>query len=422
MPCINLAGVVAAPPSKNYTTRYLLAAALAEGESLVVNPAANDDALAMRQCLAALGAEIRPVADGLAVRGFGGHPRPRTDLDVGNAGAVLRFLLAVAALGEEIGFRTPFPDSLGKRPNGDLLQALQDLGVRVESRDGCLPIVVRGGRARGGAINLSGLVSSQFLSALLFLAPLLPEGLDIQVTEGLRSRAAVRTTLEVLAMAGIECAADWDGLSFRVPGGQAYRPGRYTVNGDYPAAMSILAAAAILPGEVTVTGLFPDCQGERGALDGLAAMGACVEQGADRVTVKGGAPLHGISFDGDPVIDAVLSLATVAAFAEGESVFRRVGHLRFKESDRLGDFAREMRRAGLYLEPRGENLIVEGFPQGSEGGVAVSACQDHRLAMALATVGLRSRRGLIVEGAEHVSKSYPGFFSDLARLGAVVLG
>lgn len=155
-------------------------------------------------------------------------------------------------------------------------------------------------------------------------------------------------------------------------------------------------------------------------MDGLGAMGAYVECGADRVTVKGGALLRGISFDGDPVIDAVLSLATAAAFAEGESVFRRVGHLRFKESDRLGDFAREMRRAGLSLESRGENLIVAGLPQGSEGGVAVSACQDHRLVMALTAVGLRSRRGLTIEGAEHVSKSYPGFFSDLASLGAII--
>lgn len=419
-PCRRLSGTVAAPPSKNYTTRYLLAAGLAEGESLVVNPARNDDALAMIRCLETLGAEIRPVEEGLLVRGFGGRPRRRADLDVGNAGAVLRFLLAVAALGEEISFRTPFPESLGKRPHGDLLEALAALGARVESDGGRLPIVVRGGELRGGRVEVRGSVSSQFTSALLFLAPLLPDGLAIQVVDGLRSQAAVHTTLEVLERAGIEAEADWDRLLFRVPGGQRYRPGRFAVNGDYPGAAAILAAAALVPGEVTVTGLFPDSQGERAALEAFAAMGAEVSAGPDRVRIAGGRPLRGIAFEGDRAIDAVLSLATAAAFAEGESVFTRVGHLRFKESDRLGDFAAEMRRVGLDLEPRGEELIVRGRPGGIPGGVLVSAHQDHRLVMALAAAGLRSERGLVIDGAEHVAKSYPGFFADLRRLGAAI--
>lgn len=419
-PCETLRGTVAAPPSKNYTTRFLLAAALAEGESLVENPAANDDALAMQGCLRALGAAIEPAGGGLAVRGFGANPKPRAHLNVGNAGAVLRFLLGTAALAREITFHTPFPGSLGRRPNGDLLRALGDLGVETESSDGRLPITVRGNRPRGGGIRLSGSTSSQFLSSLLFLAPLLPEGLEIRVTDGLRSRAAVLTTLEVLARAGVRAEADWENLVFHVPGGQAYRPGRFTVNGDYPAALSILAPAAILAGEVTVTGLFPDSQGERAAVEALAAMGAGVFRGEDRVRLVGGGPLRGIDMDGDGIIDAVLSLAAAASFAGGASVFHRVGHLRHKESDRLGDFALEMNRAGLAVEPRGESLHVSGRPEGIEGGVTVSAHEDHRLVMALAAVGLRARRGLTIEGAEHVSKSYPGFFEALSSLGAAV--
>lgn len=418
-PCAGLAGEVPAPPSKNYTTRYLLAAALADGESLVLNPAANDDALAMQRCLCALGAAIEPVPGGLRIRGFGGRPRPRAVLDVGNAGAVLRFLLAIAVMGEEIAFHTPYPDSLGRRPNEDLLQALAALGAKVESRNGCLPIVIHGGRVRGGEVSLPGGVSSQFTSALLFLGPLLPEGLRIRVTGGLRSQPAVRTTLEVLARVGVPVEADWEELVFSVPG-TGYRPGRHTVNGDYPGALAILAPAALLPGEVTVTGLFPDSQGERAALETLAAMGADLKTETDRVRIRGGRPLRGTDCDGDRVIDAVLSLATAAAFAGGETVFRRVGHLRFKESDRLGEFAAEMRRAGLDMAPAGEELAVRGCPGGVAGGVTVSAHQDHRLVMALTAVGLRSRHGLAIEGAEHVSKSYPSFFDDLRLLGAEI--
>jgi len=412
--------VVAAPPSKNYTTRYLLVAALAVGESRVINPAVNDDALAMQRCLTALGAAIRPAGRDLIVRGFGARPRPRAELDVGNAGAVLRFLLAVAALGEEIAFRTPFPASLGQRPNADLLGALEALGAETMSQAGRLPIVVRGRRPRGGSISLSGRTSSQFLSALLFLAPLLPDGLTVRVVEGLRSQDAVRTTLEVLNRAGIEAATDWASLTFRVPGGQSYSPGRFVVNGDYPAAMSILTAAALVPGEVTVTGLLADSQGERIAIDVLAGMGAAVARGEDWVKLTGGKPLRGVTMDGDAAIDAVLSLATAAGFASGESVFNKVGHLRFKESDRLGDFALEMRHAGLDIEAREESLVVRGRPHGIPGGAVVSAHQDHRLVMALAAAGLRAASGLVIDGAEHVSKSYPGFFADLAGLGATI--
>ncbi|NLG84124.1 MAG: 3-phosphoshikimate 1-carboxyvinyltransferase, partial [Firmicutes bacterium] len=270
-------------------------------------------------------------------------------------------------------------------------------------------------------VEVRGTVSSQFTSALLFLAPLLPDGLTIQVMEGLRSPDAVRTTLEVLAQAGIRVEADWERLLFQVPGGQRYRPGRFTVNGDYPGAMAVLAAAALVPGEVTITGLLPDAQGERSALEALVAMGAELIVESDRIKIKGGRPLRGIVFDGDRAIDAVLSLATVAAFAEGDSVFTRVGHLRFKESDRLGDFAAEMRRAGLELFPRGEELIVKGRSGSIPGGATLSAHQDHRLIMAFTAVGLRAERGLVIDGAEHVGKSYPGFFADLRRLGATII-
>ena len=419
-PCRYLSGSIAAPPSKNYTTRYLLAAALAEGESLVVNPAINDDALVMRDCLLALGAEIRDAGSGhdLIVRGFGGRPKPKALLSVGNAGAVLRFLMAIASLCEEVFFDTPFPDSLGRRPQGDLLRALDEMGVHTESNEGRLPIVIRGGRPRGSSVKVGGQVSSQFASALLFLAPLLPEGLEIAVTGGLRSQAAVRTTLDVLAQAGISVRADWDDLIFRVKGNQPYRAGRFMVNGDYPSALAIVAPSVLLPGQVRLAGLFPDCQGERAALGALQEMGADITIGSDFVDIKGGAPLHGIDMNGDPVIDAVLSLATAAAFAEGESVFRRVGHLRYKESDRLGDFSREMAIAGLAMMPMEENLVVRGKPGWIEGGVNVAAHHDHRLVMALTTAAMHSKRGLRIDGAEHVSKSYPGFFTDLRQLGA----
>ena len=253
----------------------------AEGESLVSIPRPTmtpwPAAMPDRPGRARFGPSRKGSSCGVSA----GTQGPRADLDVGNAGAVLRFLLAVAALGEEIGFRTRFPDSLGKRPNGDLLRALQDLGVRVESRDGCLPIVVRGGRVRGGAISLSGLVSSQFLSALLFLAPLLPDGLDVRSPAvcvparrcGPLSRCCAPGGHRVPPPTGRAC-------SFRVPGGTGLSAG--TVHGQRR-----LSRRHVHPGRRGHPPRrghgdrpFPGRPGGTGALDGLTAMGAAVEQGA----------------------------------------------------------------------------------------------------------------------------------------------
>ena len=143
----------------------------------------------------------------LKVRGFGRTPKNPRVVDAGNAGAVLRFLMGVGALLDEVKFTTKFEHSLGQRPHGDLLAALQQLGARSESRDGRLPIVIRGGDLRGGRVQVSGATSSQYLSSLLLLAPLIGEDVEIEVIDDLVSRPLVRTTLEVMETSGIQVDA-----------------------------------------------------------------------------------------------------------------------------------------------------------------------------------------------------------------------
>ncbi len=176
------------PGAKYYTLRYLLAAFLAEGESRVRNPALSEDTAVLVQAIRALGGQVTWERDGdegwaARVTGCGGHPNipPGSVVHAGNAGAVLRFLLGIGALLPDIRFETDHPSSLGRRPNADLLAALESLGIAVESQgpDGLLPITLRGGPPRGGAVSVSGARSSQYASALLYLAPLLPDGLDL---------------------------------------------------------------------------------------------------------------------------------------------------------------------------------------------------------------------------------------------------
>lgn len=419
-PGTRLLGTVRAPASKNYTSRYLWVAALTEGESLIHCPADNDDALALLACCRRLGAKISKEQDLIRMQGFGRNPLAPGTLDPGNGGLVLRLLMAIGLLLPEVKYISQHPHSLGKRPQGDLIKALRELGAEVEAVDGHLPITIRGGRLlRQREVRLSGKVSSQFATSLLMIAPLLG-GISLSITDQLSSQPPVATTLQVIREAGIEPQADWPNLSFKIPGGR-YQPRVYRVPGDYPAASALLAAAALLPSAVTVLNLHPDDeQGEKLVIPYLRQLGAKILTSDHRVTINGGNLLMAADFNGEHAIDAVLSMVAVACLAEGMTTFRGVGNLRWKESDRIGDLTRELRKLEVEVREHDDGLTIKGQPAGYEGGMEINTYQDHRMVMTFAVLALRTRRGLVLNDAEHVRKSYPGFFTDLASLGANV--
>ncbi|CAM3723372.1 3-phosphoshikimate 1-carboxyvinyltransferase [Cohnella lubricantis] len=420
-PTGRLQGEIQALSSKNYTTRYLLVAALAEGTSTIMYPAHSEDSDALRRCIRDLGAVVEEDDEKIVITGFGRHPFPAKELNVGNAGAVLRFLMAVAALLPEVTFVNVYPDSLGKRPHDDLITALQSMGVEVEHRSGRLPITIRGGKPRGGKIQVSGSVSSQYLSALLFLTPLLEEDSEIVVLNDLKSKVVIGQTLEVLAQAGIAIEASEDLLHYRIPGRQRYKAQTYVVQGDYPGSAAILAAAAVTDSDVTVHRLLEDSkQGERAVVDVLKAMGVPLTHENGIVRVKGNGKLVAGEFDGDEFTDGVLAIVAAAVFAEGTSRFYNVENLRYKECDRITDYLAELRKAGANVEEKQDEIIVRGRPDGVEGGVEIDAHIDHRVIMALTVVGLRSKRPIRIKDAHHVAKSYPNYFDHLKALGAQV--
>ncbi|MFI2857579.1 3-phosphoshikimate 1-carboxyvinyltransferase [Paenibacillus sp. JSM ZJ436] len=420
-PTAALSGSIGALSSKNYTTRYLLVAALAEGTSTIYYPARSEDSDAMRRCIQDLGAVLEEDEEKAVITGFGKHPKNVKELNVGNAGAVLRFLMGIAALTEEVHFVNTYPDSLGKRPHDDLIDALGQLGVEVEHHGGRLPMTIRGGKPQGGLITVSGEVSSQYLSSLLFLTPLLEGDSEITVTGDLKSKVVIGQTLEVLEQAGIVIQASEDYSKFRVPGGQAYQAKTYTVQGDYPGSAAVLAAAAVTQSDVTIRNLSPDSkQGERAIIDVLKAMQVPLTHENNDVRVQGNGRLQGLEFDGDTATDAVLAMVAAAVFAEGTSRFYNVENLRYKECDRITDYLAELTKAGARVEERQSEIIVHGRPEGVEGGVEINAHYDHRVIMALTVVGLRASQPLRIKDAHHVAKSYPQYFDHLKALGANV--
>ncbi len=424
-----LRGEPTLPSSKYYTLRYLLAATLSAGESTITLPALSDDSDALFRGCRALGAELEWDDEHervLRVKGVGRpyHSGPVT-INVGNAGAVLRLLLGLGAFLSEVTFVTDHPQSLGKRPNRELLEALTALGARCEGTgaEGFLPITLYGGNLHGGHVTVSGKRSSQYLSSLLFLAPLLDEALEISVVDDLKSQALIHVTLNVMREAGIAVTHDDALRHFSIAAGQHYTPQDYVVPGDYPAAAALLAACASStdPGsEILLSRLHAGEEDGAALVQAMQDMGANMRFEGDGIRLRGGRRLRGIEMDGDKAIDCIPVLVAAACFAEGESVFYNIESLHYKESDRIDDLCTELRKAGCMVVAQHDAIIVRGQPQGVEGGVEVDGHSDHRLLMALAIVALRSRRGLTLRGTEHIAKSYPGFFEDLRELGVVM--
>jgi len=287
----------------------------------------------------------------------------------------------------------------------------------VSSDGGRLPVTISG-PVQGGRVEVSAERSSQYASALMFLAPLLPDGLDLRLTGEIKSHAPLRQTLDTLAAFGVAASASADLSRVIIPGGQTYRAGRVLVPGDYPGSAANLAAAATLPGEVTVTNLREhDLQGEREALGVLREMGADLVREGDRVTVRGGRPLRAVTRDGDGFTDAVQALTAAAASAHGTTTWHNVATLRLKECDRISDTRRELERLGLTVGETADSLSVTGTDC-LAGGVTADGHGDHRMIMLLTVLGLRAEAPLRISGAHHIRKSYPDFFRHLEALGA----
>ncbi len=409
-----VSGEMAAPPSKSYTHRAITISALGPGGS-VKRPLLSADTRATIRAAEAFGAEIAIEGETLAVAGVGGGPKtPENVIDVENSGTTLRIMAAVAALTD--GAVLTGDASIRRRPNGPLLKSLCDLGGEAFSikKDDCAPLVVRG-RIRGGRTVLDGSVSSQFLSALLISCPLAEGGSEIEIKGELKSRPYAEITLEMLRAAGAKIETDFE--RFAVQGGQSYDLGGYTVPGDFSSASYLLAAAAVTGSSLSVRGLRPSKQGDSAIVSILQEMGAKISwDRSEGVLEIEGRELSGVEVDASLTPDLVPTIAVLRSVAEGQTVVKNAEHVRHKETDRLRAMATELSRMGAKIAERPDGLVIEG---GRLRGARVSGHHDHRIVMALTVAGLVAG-DTTVDTAEAVSVSYPGFFEEMARIGASV--
>ncbi len=404
--------ILSLPGSKSYTHRALIAAALAEGDSVLRNALKAEDTELTAQALMKLGAAIDWQDNAVLVRGTGGRLAPAAEpIYLGNSGTSMRFLTAVATLGQGEYHLTGTP-RLCQRPMGELLAALKQIGGKVESTGGkgCPPLIVRGGLS-GGRTRLSGAVSSQYLSALLLIGPLVPLGVEIEITGDLVSRPYVDLTLDVQAAFGISHFRRGYRY-FQIPGGQKYRSREYDIDADASSASYFWAAAALTGGRVTITNVnMETSQGDVDFLLVLARLGCKIHSLPEGLTLEGG-PLTGISVDMSTMPDLVPTLAVLAAFAEGETVISNVSHLRHKESDRLAAVVTELRKMGVEAQETEDGLRIRG---GAPHGAEIETYDDHRIAMSFAVAGLRVP-GIVIKDPDCVNKSFPEFWKFFEKL------
>lgn len=406
----NINGQILAPPSKSYMQRAIAIALLAKGKSKILYPSFCNDALAALDIAESLGAKINKGVDFVEIDG--GLNLISNQLNCGESGLSMRMFSPIAALFDEEITMNGVGSALN-RPVSMVEDPLKKLGVHVASNNGFLPLKIKG-PIQNGVVNIDGSISSQFLTGLLITLPVSGKNSIVEV-ENLKSKPYIKMTLDVMYDFGVNIS-NFDYKIYKIIGNQKYVPTEYAIEGDWSGAAFPMVAAAI-NGKVEVDRLNIDSfQADRAILDVLKKAGAKVEMTNNKVTVTK-SELHGFQFDATHCPDLFPPLVALAAHCKGMSSIKGMVRLIFKESDRAKVLKEEFSKLGVQIEVFSDKMIIHGG--GVIGGV-VHSNNDHRIAMAAATIAMKSKRPVIIEDAECVAKSYPNFFEEYMKLGVDV--
>ena len=406
-------GTVLIPSSKSHTVRALMFGLLADGTSTIRNPLDSGDTQAAIHTVRALGATVNVSDADWTVTGVGGAGNaPDAVVDVLNSGTTLYIAMSIAANCKGYVVFTG-DDQIRRRPAGNLVNALRDLGATAFStrNNGCAPLVV-GGPLKGGTTTIE-CPTSQYLTSLLIGTALGENDSHIRVPL-LHEQPYVHMTLRWLDDLGIRYRRADDLSEFTVPGGQKYPVFNKRMAGDFSSATFFLCGAAMAGGTVLLEGLdMADTQGDKAVVDYLRAMGVRIDVEADGLRVHGGS-LKGAEIDLNATPDALPAMAAMACFADGVTKLVNVPQARLKETDRIAVMAKELSALGARVTERPDGLEITG---GTLKGGRARGHADHRVVMALCLAGLRSQKPVEVDTAEAVSVTFPTFPERLSALG-----
>lgn len=405
--------IVTVPGSKSCTHRIVIAAAFSDGPCRVVNPLESEDTLLTLSALNQMGIASEKREGYWLISGADGTLSSCSDpIYLANSGTSMRLLTAVAALGKG-NYTFIGTERMHSRPISDLILGLNQIHVDAVSLNdnGCPPVAINAKGVKGGRVDLDCSLSSQYLSALLLIAPKTRKGIEIQVTHGPVSKPYIDLTIDVLKRFGITVTREGYHY-YMVPGDQRYKSGTYMVEPDSSNAGYFWAAAAVTGGTVKVKDVTKASkQGDVRLAGILEDMGCRVKYDSDGIEVTGG-PLKAVDADMSEIPDMVPTLAVVAAFAEGTTHITNVAHLRVKECDRLGAVAAELSKMGVKVVSTDTGLEITGGPM---QGTTIKTYNDHRIAMSFAVAGLRVPK-VFINGETCVEKSFPNFWDVFQKM------
>jgi 3-phosphoshikimate 1-carboxyvinyltransferase len=425
-----LSATVRVPGSKSLTNRALLISALAEGTTRLTNALFSDDSCYFAKALQVLGFDVQldETNQEMTVTGLSGNiPAGKVELFVGNAGTAARFLTAFLTLGNGE-YILDGDARMRERPIQDLIEALNQLGVELEADNNCPPVEISGKGLPGGKTKIAGNISSQFLSALLMVAPYAKSPVEIEVTTELNSKPYVDMTLAVMKDFGVEVQRDAF-RHFTVPITNYQLPpsnlqslvsnpslsiATYTIEPDASAASYFFAAPAICGGTMRVEKINRTSkQGDIAFLDILQEMGCTIKEGMDFIEVAGTDALTGVDVDMRDIPDTAQTLAAIAPFASSATRIRGIASARVKETDRVHATCTELARIGVPVEEHEDGMTI--YPCNNIKPGTIQTYNDHRMAMAFALIGLRVD-GIRIENPSCVSKTFPTYFEVLGKL------
>ena len=411
----SLNATVRVPGSKSLTNRALLIASLANGTTHLTNTLFSDDSRYFAKALQTLGFDVQldEVKHAMTVKGLGGKiPAKNAELFIGNAGTAARFLSAFLTLGNGEYILDGEP-RMRERPIRDLVDSLTQLGAKLEPTNNCPPVKITANGLPGGKTTIAGDISSQFLSALLMVAPYAQTPIEVTLSTDLNSKPYVDMTIAIMKDFGVEIERNQYSRFTIHP--SHYSPlSSYAIESDASAASYFFVAPAICGGTVKVENISrKSVQGDIGFLDVLHKMGCVITESDNSIMVHGPSSIVGVDVDMRDIPDTAQTLAAVAPFADSPTRIRGIASARVKETDRVHATCVELDRLGVRVEEHEDGMTI--YPVEKMRSASIQTYNDHRMAMAFSLIGLRFD-GVTIENPACVSKTFPNFFDVLETL------
>lgn len=418
----SLNGCVKVPPSKSLAHRGVICAGLSDKESVIDNITFSEDITATCKAMESLGIKIEKKESAkdelkrvsLVINGCSDLKLLKKTIDCNESGSTLRFLIPIALLAKDEVIFTG-KGKLKSRPLDVYYKIFDEQNIYYENENGNLPLKVNG-EIKPGNFNVSGDVSSQFISGLMFTLPLLNGDSKIIITSELESKGYIDLTINMLQKFGVKIKNE-NYKRFLIKGNQKYKSQNYRVEGDF-SQVAFWLGAGVLSGNIKCQDLnYDSLQGDKVILEILNKMGANISIKQDIIEAKK-CSTKGITIDASECPDLVPVLATVASLSSGTTKIINAKRLRIKECDRLKAMASELNKIGADVTELEDGLIIKG--KKSLKGGKVDSWNDHRIAMAMAVASLRCEEPLIITNSDAVKKSYPEFWIDFKNLGGKV--